>query len=365
MAALAALQARVEALEELSEERSVELRALVGDRWGGDVARAAARCGGDAGAQLAAWRVVEELHDVPAALLVRFFHAASKRLEDAALMAATEAMLAKMPFDSSTQQSRTPLVKAKLNEVYASIWASYHVAAGAGQSALDTAGFLLNSEELGEEEADELDEAINAFQDAERDFVGQCVLGPEEFGKRKEQQRRFMAVREEIMTKLEAIGDDQDAFEAYLQLVEDEGQQVQHKIRSLGSREAQEKYTENPDPEDELKLMRFQALQMMMQDDHGHDHGDHHGHSHDGKACGGHGHAEPAPAPKQHGHSHDGKPCGGHGHAEPAPAPKQHGHSHDGKPCGGHGHAEPAPAPSPKQQHGHSHAGKPCHGHGH
>ncbi len=364
MAALAALQARVEELEELSEQKSVELRALVGDRWGGDVARAAARAGGDAGALLASWRVSEELHDVPVGLLVQFFLAACKRLEDAALLAGTEELLANLPFDSSTQQSRTPLVKAKLSAVYASIWASYHVPAAVGQGAQDTAGFLLNSDDLHEEEADKLDEAISAFEDAERDFVGRCVLGSEEFGKRKEQQRRFMAVRDEIMAKLEAIGDDQDAFESYLQLVEDQGQEVQIKIRSIGSREAQEKYIENPDPEDELKLMRYQALNMMMQQD---DHGDHHGHSHDGKPCGGHGHAEPAPKQQQqHGHSHDGKPCGGHGHAEPAPAPKQqqHGHSHDGKPCGGHGHAEPAPAPK-QQQHGHSHGGKPCHGHGH
>eukprot|EP00514_Thraustochytrium_sp_LLF1b_P000606 CAMPEP_0184524752 /NCGR_PEP_ID=MMETSP0198_2-20121128/9706_1 /TAXON_ID=1112570 /ORGANISM="Thraustochytrium sp., Strain LLF1b" /LENGTH=283 /DNA_ID=CAMNT_0026916113 /DNA_START=88 /DNA_END=939 /DNA_ORIENTATION=+ len=278
------LEARRDELQREAARKDAQIRVLLARQGGAD---SAAAQDADLAEQLAALKVTEPLEgDVPLELVTQFFKDAIKELSDPALVEGLLEKVAHLPSDSVTEQDRTNIARTELNELFTRIWMGFNVDPEAASKAVNNAGFLAGSDDLTKEQQADLTQLLDDFQDAEQCVVGPCVLGAEEFAKRKVQRDRFMAIREETLEKLRSFQEDTDALEAFLNEAQDEAKRVQAKLQGMNEEESMA-FVENPPAEDEKAMMRMQVLQMILQGGAGEGG---HGHSHGGEPCGGHGH---------------------------------------------------------------------------
>jgi len=321
---IAELEARIRVLQVVAAKRDEELRELLLTH---DSAAAAWKDDPDLLAEIVkALKLNSEQEDdfeVKTEVLLWFLVDAVRELRGEEFPKNLSEKLADLPLagpaqedgDGSVQKTtkeRYARIRQSLDELYTDIWAKYGVESEAASKAMGECDERLTR--LNEAEAMELRNLVICFQDAEEELEGVLMLGREAWKKRKAKQDRFNDIRQEIVQNLTTLkGAD---AQAYAMKIQQEGMELQKKLRSMPNEEAAE-FLDNATGEDGDTMLKFQAFNQIMNQTQG-DGG--HGHSHGGKTCHGHGHSQE----NEHNHSHSHQ--------------QAHGHSHDGKPCHGHGH---------------------------
>mmetsp|Transcript_5912 Transcript_5912/g.9181 ORF Transcript_5912/g.9181 Transcript_5912/m.9181 type:complete len:228 (+) Transcript_5912:47-730(+) len=188
----------------------------------------------------------EKLKDVSPELLVKFFTQAIAKLKEEELRKDMSDELEAVPTegiaDSSLDQAKYQVVRKKLDGVYSAIWAEFNVDDDAASEAVMHAGETAASNDLSEEEQEKLSELIDEYEKTEGEFVGESILGKEEFENRMAKQVKFTELRTEVLHNLQTLKGEEAS--AYLLNLQKEGMEIQKKFQGMSNEEAS-KYFDN------------------------------------------------------------------------------------------------------------------------
>lgn len=183
---------------------------------------------------------VEQLSsDVSLENLVTFFDGAVQRFEDRDFMAVVIAELEPLGYESAVMQKRVGEVRTKLDQVFVEIWKSMGIDDNAGSKAVSDAGEMLSK--LEDEEKVTFEALIDKYSEAESIFLGEVVLGKEEFQKRLALRTKFEKIQEDMMNQLQTASDEER--QKFMINFQKESSAFQTKLRDMGDAAAD--YMEN------------------------------------------------------------------------------------------------------------------------